>query len=178
MSRKLFAVAALALLAPIAASQAQVGFGIAAGLSVPSGDFGDGAQSGYHVMGTVAFSPPAAPVGFRVDGMWNEFKLKAPFDNVKDRIMALTANAVVGMPGAMVVSPYLIGGLGYYKMKTDQAGDDGTSKVGFNIGAGVKFGLAGFGAFAEARMHQFSVDNGTGGNTAVRFIPISFGIIF
>ena len=41
--------------------------------------------------------------------------------------------------------------------------------VGVNTGAGVSFGLAGFGAFAEIRFHNIMSDGGS-----TRFIPITF----
>jgi hypothetical protein len=179
MSRKMFAVAALALLAPVMASQAQVSFGVAAGASVPNGDFSNGVETGYHLMLTAGIHPPLAPVGFRVDGMFNEFNAKGSSSS-KLRVMALTANAVLSMPGAIVLSPYAIGGVGMYRSSVSPtiSGVDATTDLGVNIGAGVKFGLAGFGAFGEIRLHNIMADNGTGGTTNSRFIPITFGVIF
>jgi hypothetical protein len=176
----MLAVAAFALMAPIAMAQAQISFGVAAGASVPNGDMSDAVDMGYHLMATAGIHPPASPVGFRVDGMFNEFKYKAPATDTKQRIMALTANAVLAMPGAIVLSPYVIGGVGMYRSSISPkvTGFDASNDMGANIGAGVKFGLAGFGAFAEARLHNIFADNGSGGSTSVRFIPITFGITF
>lgn len=176
MSRKMLAVAALALMAPIAMAQAQLSFGIAAGASVPSGNL-DGLQTGYHVMATAGVHPPLAPVGFRVDGMFNEFNFDSP-STEKFRIMGLNANAVLSMPGAVVLSPYAIGGVGMYNSKSTIAAAESSNDFGVNLGAGIKFGLAGFSAFGEVRWHNIMADNGTGGTTNVRFIPITFGIMF
>lgn len=177
MSRKMLAVAAFALIAPIAMAQAQLSFGIAAGASVPSGDLSDGYETGYHLMATAGIQPPLAPVGFRVDGMFNQFNQKSPGTN-KLNIMGLTANAVFSMPGAIVLSPYAIGGVGMYNMKSDAAGAEAETDLGLNIGVGVKFGLAGFGAFAEARFHHIMSEEVAGVTPKFRFIPITFGIAF
>lgn len=173
MSRKMLAVAAFALVAPVMAARAQVSIGVAAGASVPTGTSADAVETGYHVMATLGIMPPLAPVGFRVDGMFNEFNSKSTVTDVKTRISALTANAVFSAPGVVVLSPYLIGGLGMYnttlspKPTTFSASND----LGFNLGGGIKFGLAGFGAFGEIRYHQIT-DGG------YKFVPITFGIIF
>jgi hypothetical protein len=181
MSRKMFAVAAFALMAPIAIAQAQLKFGVGAGASIPSGDLSgdDGLSTGYHLMATAGIQPPLAPVGFRVDGMFNEFNFKSTLaSDLKFRIMGLSANAVLSMPGAVVLSPYAIGGVGMYNSKSTADGDEASTDMGVNIGAGVKFGLAGFGAFAEARFHHIFAEEVAGTTPKIRFIPITFGITF
>ena len=181
MSRKMFAVAAFALMAPIAMAQAQLKFGIGAGASMPGGDLsGDnGLETGYHLMATAGLQPPLAPVGFRVDGMFNEFNFKsAAASDIKYRIMGLNANAIFSMPGAVVLSPYAIGGVGMYNSKTTADGDESSNDMGVNIGAGIKFGLAGFGAFAELRYHKIFAEEVAGTSPKVSFIPITFGITF
>lgn len=177
MSRKMLAVAALALMAPVAIAQAQLKFGVGAGASMPNGDFSNGTDMGYHLLVTAGIQPPLAPVGFRVDGMFNQFNATAPATS-KLNIMGLSANAVLSMPGAIVLAPYAIGGAGMYRTKSDIAGDEGSTDIGVNIGAGIKFGLAGFGAFGEIRLHNIMADDGAGGTTNLRFIPITFGIVF
>ena len=82
---------------------------------------------------------------------------------------------------AMVASPYLIGGLGYYNTKFDLDNVDSESDFGFNVGIGMKFNLSGFGTFAEIRYHTIfsGNDDDAGvdiGNT--NFIPLTFGIMF
>lgn len=176
MSRKMLAVAAFALMAPIAMAQAQLKFGIGAGASVPNGDLADATDMGYHFLATAGVKPPLAPVGFRVDGMFNQFNFKAPFDDQSLRIMGLNANAVLSMPGAVVLSPYLIGGVGMYNSKASGAGSTSSNDLGVNIGGGISFGLAGFGAFAEIRFHDVMGKDASDNTVHSRFIPITFGI--
>jgi hypothetical protein len=177
MSRKLLMVAALAVIAlPVATAHAQMGFGAAAGLSAPMGDFKNGVDAGYHVTGILNFSAPLAPVGFRGEVSFNQFSFKSSAGlgtDAKDNILSGTANAVVSTPGMMGF--YGIGGIGMYRGSCSGCGvtTDAENKFGFNAGAGFKFGLTGFSAFVEARYHSIST---TGGTTA--FVPVSFGLIF
>ena len=177
MSRKMLAIAAFALVAPFTMAQAQLKFGIGAGASLPGGDMKDGLETGYHLMATAGIQPPLAPVGFRVDGSFNEFNQKSPATE-KTRIMGLTANAVLSMPGAVVLSPYAIGGVGMYNSKSTGAGSESSNDMGVNIGAGIKFGLAGFSAFGEIRWHKIFPEEVLGVKPNVSYIPITFGIIF
>lgn len=199
MKRSIFGAAALALVLSASAAQAQrpMSFGVALGASMPTGDAGEFLKTGYHVMGTLGFSPPALPVGVRIDGTLNQFSGKTistpfgPIDAGDFRILSLTANATFGMPmAASPISPYLIGGLGMYNGSSPDAEDDpatsedeskGETKLGFNIGVGTKFALAGFGTFAELRYHMIpdgAVNIDTGKKSSFNFIPISFGITF
>ena len=62
MSRKTLAVAAFALMAPIAMAQAQIvpKIGIGAGATIPNGDLANGVESGYHGLVTLKIKPPPA----------------------------------------------------------------------------------------------------------------------
>ena len=175
MSQKLLMVATLAVMAlPVATARAQMGFGAAAGLSAPMGTFKDAVDAGYHVTGILNFAAPLAPVGFRGEASFNQFAFKSSLgapSGAKENIVSGTANIVVSPPG---MGLYGIGGLGLYHTSASCTGCTGSeSKVGFNAGAGFKFGLTGFAAFVEARYHHVST---TGGSTS--FVPISFGLIF
>jgi hypothetical protein len=175
MSRKLLTVAALTFFAlHVAAAHAQMGYGVAAGLSAPTGNFGNSVDAGYNVTGMLTFSAPLAPVGLRVEGSFNEFNYKSTIlSGAKARLLSGTANVVFSSPGIM--GPYLIGGLGIYDASTSCSGCTlpSSSKIGFNGGGGFKFGLSGFSAFLEARYHYIPV---SGSSTS--FIPVSFGVTF
>ena len=186
MKRSIFGAAALALVLSASAVQAQrpVSIGIALGATMPTGDFGDFAELGYHGMATLGFSPPALPVGLRIDGAFNQLAAKTEGLTTEDfnwRVMSLTANATFGVPmAASPISPYLIGGLGMYNFTSDVEDAEGDTNLGFNVGIGTKFALAGFGTFAEIRYHHVTGedDPDTGENNSIAYIPISFGITF
>jgi hypothetical protein len=169
MSRTMRVVTAALILAgasSLAGAQTNTHFSIGAGASFPTGRFGDGYKTGYHVLGAIDFDRPASPIGFRMDGMFNEFEHET-FNNADVQIYGLTGNLVVkgSSPRA---GPYLIGGIGVYGTKPEGGNSD--SDVGFNIGGGLRFELTGFTAFLEARFHQVR-DN-------LRFVPLTFGLTF
>ena len=178
------AVLALSASASVVHAQNPMTFGIAAGATLPMGDFGDEANTGFHGMITLGAMPALVPFGVRIDGMYNSLggddfsDSGINFTGVSAEILGLTANGVFSMPGMMVTSPYLIGGIGYYgsKAKSDQGDSERTSAFGLNIGLGAKFNLSGFGTFVEARYHHVMQSDEDGGS--YQFVPLTFGIMF
>ena len=180
MSRKLLTVAALAVIAlPFSTARAQLGYGVAAGLAAPTGTLKNSVDMGYSVAGSVLFLPPLAPIGFRFEGMFNQFNYKSlVIPSGKLNVLAGTANVMLTQPGIM--GPYLIGGLGMYRQSTSCSGCTGNSnsKVGFNGGGGFRFGLSGFSAFAEARYHYVTGTASATSPGSYNFIPVTFGVTF
>jgi hypothetical protein len=184
MSLKLLTAATVAVLAvPCSIARAQVAVGVAAGYSAPMGDFGKVADAGYHVTGLMSVSAPLVPIGLRVEGSFSQFNYNSSFSSTSAsaRILSATANAVFSSPG--VVAPYVIGGLGIYNASASCSGcsSSSSSKVGYNGGAGFRFGLGGMSAFLEARYHYVpGGSNATtgGAKSSTQFIPISFGLTF
>ena len=161
--------AALVLVAP--SLQAQTSLIFAAGATMPLGSTGDAVDAGYHATIGVGVKPPLAPLGARVEGMFNENAFKAASD-AKMRILAVTAN------GTWTAAPqvYLIGGLGMYNSKC--AGTCGlltesNTDFGFNIGGGLNIPLTGLGVFVEARLHMIQTEGET-----TKLLPITVGIKF
>lgn len=174
----------LALAAAAAPAQGQVAFGLAAGATAPSGSLNDRSNLGYNGLVTLQLAVPLFPLQFRADLQYNSFGGKdfigaanSALKGADARVISGTANAVLNlMPGP--IKPYLIGGIGYYDTKF--AGTAATRKVGYNYGAGVKFGLTGASIFVEARLHEVkeAAFNVSGGRTTAKFIPVTIGIMF
>lgn len=180
MSRKLV-TAALAMFAfPVLSAGAQVGVGVAAGVSAPLSDFGKAAESGYHVAGLLTIGMPLLPVGARLEASFSEFNYKTSNNDAKARILYATANAELSAPG--IIAPYLIGGVGMYHATAECATcTTSSTKIGFNGGGGLKIGLAGFSVFVEARVHYIggASDPTNGGvKSSTQFIPVSAGVTF
>jgi hypothetical protein len=167
MSRAALALAAILLAAP--ALHAQTSFSVAAGAALPMGDFADGFKMGYNVTAALGIKPPLAPVGVRIDGMYNAWEPKTGSGSF--RVLAGTANVTLS-GAAMVPMGYLIGGLGMYNASVSGATGSETD-FGFNIGAGIKFPLTGFSTFAEVRLHFVQSEGGS-----TKFVPITFGLTF
>lgn len=180
------AVAGLGLLfaAAAAPAHAQVAFGIAGGATVPSGSLNDRSNLGYNGLATVQLGVPAFPLQFRADLQYNSFggknfqnALNQAVDGTDTRVISGTVNAVFALLQGPV-KPYLIGGVGYYD--TQLKGTDATRKLGYNYGAGVKFGMTGASLFVEARLHEIKdATFDVGGNrSSAKFIPVTIGIMF
>jgi hypothetical protein len=159
-------VALGALFAPLNAhAQWPVSFGIAAGPTFSS----DAEDVGYHVGGLIAMEAMVLPIGFRVDGVMNQFS----HPGGKTRIFDVTANMTYSMIPVPRAKPYVIGGLGFYGSRVVGSSDLGTNDVGINFGAGVKFSLVVINGFVDARYHHIFGENGGSG-----FIPVSIGLTF
>jgi hypothetical protein len=174
------AVAGLALASSTLAAQAATRptFGLAAGATVPTGDFGDGFGPGFNVGAHVGFRSATMPVGFRLEGTFHRNEAKGT-NGLNFNTIAGTANVVAGPAAAAGgVSPYVIGGAGVYNLKIDagSGGSESITKFGLNGGAGVDLPLSGIGVFAEARFHY--VFSGENGGSNINFIPLSVGIRF
>lgn len=144
-------------------------FNIAAGLTLPTGSFGDDNDAGYNLILGLGTKPRTSALGFRAEGIFNEFN--AHGIDEKSRVAGLTGNVTYDLTSGArnnTNSLYIIGGIGYYSTRQFRISD---SNVGWNVGGGFQFPLTGFSAYVEARYHTVS-------NTDVRFVPISFGLVF
>jgi opacity protein-like surface antigen len=169
------AVVATAAQAQTASVLKPVRLGVAAGAAIPLSDFGTGFSTGYNFTGTVALYPEGMPVGFRLDGAYNQFSAKGTV-KATAKIAGFSGNVMWTVPtvGAQM-SPYLIGGIGYYHVSASAAGMGSAAEnhFGFNAGAGLNIPLSGFSTFIEARYNRISEN---GGSTS--FVPVTFGIMF
>ena len=156
-------------------AQRPVTVGVAAGGSLPQGRFGDGADAGWHALGTLALGNPAHPLGLRVDGAYNRFGAGGEAGGLSQTVSSATLNPTYRLPSAgRPVAPYLMAGAGAYHL--DCSGDDacgGTTRFGWNAGVGTRFVGLGLRGFVEARFHRVSVAGG-----AVQYVPVTFGLLF
>lgn len=191
MQRFFGALAGLTLTAAVAAAPAQaqnaddaraVRFGVQAGLSLPTGDFGDAANMGFLVGGTMDLRPASLPVYFRADLAYQRWGLESvdfegfDIDGNASQI-SLAGNVVLPFPTEGMARPYILGGLGFYRttLNLEIEGvedDESETDLGFQFGGGVQFRLSGFDTYLEARYHD------VGGDTDASYIPIVFGIKF
>ena len=179
MRKSRVAVAVIALLAAAGTASAQVAtilkpvqIGVAVGGALPLSDFGKSFNSGFNVTGTMAINVPLLPVGFRIDAAYNQFGAKGT-SNINAKIAGVSGNAVFSVPGAVIVSPYLIGGVGYYRVSSSATGSVAANDFGFNVGAGVKVPLVVFSTFIEARYTRVSESGGS-----MSFVPVTVGVMF
>lgn len=158
-----------------------VAIGIVAGGSVPLGDFGDNAKTGWHAGGLVEWNGPVFPLGIRGEVVYHRFESKQSND-AKLNLLTALVNGVWVFPTTepATVRPYIIGGGGLYREGcSDCGGADSENKFGLNIGGGIQVPLSGFTSIIEARFHLiFDSDDAVAGDSNTTFIPISVGLLF
>lgn len=191
MTRRIVIAASAALLALAvpAALRAQGHFGISAGASIPESRFGEAVNTGFNVNGMVNVGVPLSPLGFRAEVGFNRFDL-GDNGNGNVRLINGAANFILTPSSIMGAKPYLIGGVGAYNVKSSVKPDSvfilaggnsfgGSSqsdtRVGFNGGLGLTFGMGPVGTMLEARYVSVGSRNGSG---TLTFVPVSFGITF
>ena len=187
----------LALTAGVSASRAdsqtprKVQVGLGGGATLPMGDYADDVKSGFHGLAYLQYEPERNIWGVRGEALYTrgDFTEEArgdagvgPDAKVYSSTLYLGASAVLlGRKRDRGLTPYLLGGLGYYRTT---ATIDGTvsqsvteSGVGYSGGAGVRFGKE-MGFFVESRFHAFSVSPEGGAKSTYQMIPLSVGVRF
>jgi len=163
--------------------------GGALGGTIPLGDFSDGADLGWHLGGLFEYKQPSLPVTWRGELTYHRNGLKDDYfsgqipgvGNLDGNfsMFNVIANALYPFgEAAATTRPYIIGGLGVYKLKATASYQDidissSQTKFGVNVGGGVTFRLSGFETFVEARFHSVFTEDGS-----TNFIPLSFGFKF
>jgi hypothetical protein len=177
MIKRVLAVAAAAsFLGGAPSLPAQASPMVAGGLNAPVGRLGDVTDMGYVITGGLNLGAPISPVGARLEGSYSGLGYKGGGGDV--RLISGTANAIFNL-GATRDAPYLIAGVGAYNRSSgsDTFGyGSGSTVVGVNGGAGLRFPLNGLSTFFEARYHVMLGNAADGTN--YQFIPITFGISF
>jgi opacity protein-like surface antigen len=183
LKRSLFgaALAGMALVSLPLVARAQVStvvkpvqLGVAGGAAIPTSDLSDFVSTGFNGTITVGLNPAMIPLGIRIDGAYNRFGVKDAFGGGDVTFISVTGNLVYKIP-AVTVSPYAIGGVGFYNAELDLPGfpTDSENEFGWNIGGGISLPLSGFDTFIEARYNQVQTEG-----ESLKFIPITFGIMF
>jgi len=147
-------------------------WGVNAGGAVPAKGLADDHVTGVNAGITFAIGGVGQLIGFRIDGIWNQFGAKSGTTGTSARIVGGSLNLVTSFIGNSD-RMYLIGGVGGYGIRgiVGQA-----SKNDFGINGGVGFWLPFANSFIEARYHHFyrALPN----KQPAVFIPITIGILF
>ena len=168
--------------------------GLGGGGTVPLGDFANDVKTGWNGLAHVQYQPAGGgPWAVRAEAQYSGAKYTddflgavgaSPGDNLTNNVLSVGASALYHLSGRDgSVRPYLIGGLGLYRLTAslkDGSGltvSDSENGFGFSGGAGLRFGGP-VGVFVEARFHQFSVTPKGGDKSTSRFIPVSIGVAF
>ena len=133
------------------------------------GTLGDVAESGYHLALGVQIGIPTLPVGVRLDGSYHTMsEANSGFDS--SQVIGGGVSVVFNLPGVGLV-PYVLGGVGRYRVETGPAGmSTQSTNGGWHGGFGVNLGAIGFGAFAEVRYVRIS-----GPGNDFEMVPLTIG---
>lgn len=157
-------------------TERSVSVGVSGGLSLPMGDLGDVANSGYNLTGHLFFKPAALQsVRLRADVSFDRWDYKdvVVFEG-STRAIGFVGNVVYDFPteSSSMLRPYALGGLGIFNAKNSET-DESDTNLGLQVGGGLTFQLSGFSTFAEARFV-----NVFGDGSSSRYVPITFGVRF
>jgi hypothetical protein len=173
MKRMAFAASMVLALGIAGQARAQsVTFGLAGGLTMPTGDFNTAAKLGWHGIGQVGYGLPSG-LGFRGDFFYGQNNL----DGVsgKTKLAGGLGNLTYDIKSPGGVKPYFIVGAGVFNVKVEVGSASASeTKFAFGGGAGLKF-KAGSDAnfFVEGRYISVQTSGSSTG-----FIPITAGISF
>lgn len=174
MKRLAIATFALGLALTLTAQKAEaqsLTFGLGGGITIPTGTFSDAAKTGWHGLANIGYGLPSG-IGIRGDFFYGQDNFKG--GGGKFKLAGGLGNITYSFGGATGVTPYVIGSLGMFNLKTDVAGAGSSTKVTYGGGLGLKL-KAGPTAhlFAEGRYLSIS----TSGSHA-NFIPLTVGVNF
>lgn len=140
---------------------------VLAGLSAPTGDYGDVADTGWLAAGGVTFPVGQAGLWAGAEGLYS----RNGFSNVEDESFKLfSAMGVLGydIPTESSVSPFVFGGLGLMSLSNG----DSDSGFGWQLGGGVAFeGESNITPFVEGRYQSASIEDFT-----VSFFGLEAGV--
>ncbi len=181
------------VLAMAQAPRRPVTVGLGGGGTVPTGDFANDVKTGAHFLGFLQYRPATGPWAVRGEVLYSHAKYTDDFlsdvgatagDDLSSGVVYAGASALYSTGrGNARTAPYLIGGLGLYRLSATLKDDSNASVsrsengFGFNGGAGVRFGGS-MGFFVEARFHQFSITPEGQPKSTSRLIPVSAGFSF
>ncbi|MFQ5538477.1 MAG: outer membrane beta-barrel protein [Gemmatimonadota bacterium] len=155
------------------AAHAQLRFHLGAGVSNPTGDFGDLVDSGFQGRGGVSLGAPLFPLSARAEVEASRFPA-SQMSSGNATLLGGNLSVILSL-GGIGISPYVLAGVGSYRVSfSDEFGmGDATTDSGYHLGFGVNLGILGFGGFLEARFVNVSRDAGD-----LRTIPVTFGVRF
>ncbi len=151
--------ASLAAVVMSAAAEAQapraVSVGLGVGATIPLGDFASDTKTGAHGTAYLQYEPERnvwavrGEFGYHRSDYTDDFLGDVgadPDDNLSNSVSYLGATALlIGRKRDGAVTPYLLGGLGAYRMTATFASgpasiSESANGVGFNAGAGIRWG--------------------------------------
>jgi hypothetical protein len=142
-------------------AQSPVSVGVGAGVAVPVGALRHDVNPGLRALAMLDLGLPEMPMSLRIDAAYDRLGFQsiragaAGQDAGARTVLSTSVNlTLVSDDWERVVSPYVIGGVGFSRIGCAGRPDCGvTTQMGWNVGIGTRLGLFALRGFAEARMH-------------------------
>ena len=174
--------------------------GLGGGVTVPTDNYREALRQGYNGQGFILFRPAGLPVGLRATFTYNRFSVKdfrvgqdgqlfpgggQTGQTVTDgytQILGALGNVTFELPTGRV-RPYLLAGLGAFNIKNQaetatESASASSTEFGIDGGAGVRLRLFGLDAYLEGRVANVYTDKGFVDTKSVKYVPVTFGILF
>jgi hypothetical protein len=173
MTGRLLVRAALTLvvIGSVAHAQSPLQFSVAGGASLPTSQFNNTANTGWHAQASIGLTTLTQPIGLRADVAHNRFTAKSIGPD--QALTSATLNLTYRLPMTnSALSPYVITGAGAYRLECFGNVSCGpTTRFGWNAGLGTKIAALGMKWFVESRFHAVNANTGN-----ARFVPFTFGL--
>ena len=179
-----FLCTALGAAPAVAAGAQDVQLGVAGGVAVPTGRYGETRSTGPLVRGTLLLGDPRRHVRLRADveGAWLlDEDGRATAGSSHDgtmRALGAFASVVVGGTGPRF-APYLVAGAGAQRLRVAGVRNPYGTTLGVRAGGGVRWHLGRALLYAEVAAHGALTDFGTGRDFAAgSYVPVVVGVSF
>ena len=171
----LIAGVAASIAAGGAQAQARGYIGFGGGVSIPSGDFADGVNTGWLGQVVAGITGPTGKFGGRINGSYTRHSFDTLLDDDPNIRFIGVMGDVVFSPGSgeAKLRPYLLGGLGFQNVKENTATAEGETNLAFNLGGGVNFAMGRMKLFIEGRWLSVRTDP-----QSANMIPLTLGLRF
>lgn len=155
---------------PAAQQRAELSLG--GGITVPSGDFGNAAKTGWHGLGTITWFPAGDPLGVQATAFFGQNKFEG--GGGKFQMFGALLEGRLDLRTESAFRPYVMAGGGVTDVEAKPTGGTSVTRTKVAIDGGVGFGYVGtskVGFFVQARYVNV-FDSGPD----LTFIPVTAGI--
>jgi hypothetical protein len=157
--------------------------GFSGGMTVPVGASEEAWNTGYHGQAFLLISTGILPP-IRLNLGYEKFDFKEQVLGAlsgQSSVMSGVAGLQMRLFGIGPLTPYVTAGLGAFRVdESFEGGSDPAAAIHFGIdgGAGLQLRLGRLDAFVEGKVQNVYTDAGVIDTSTIRYVPVSFGIMF
>lgn len=147
---------------------------VVGGVSLPLNRFRETKSQGYYGALGFVLGSADSPLGFRADVGYDKLRGRTAGATsfAGSRILSGIGSAVITFSGN-TVKPYLLAGVGEYRMQSDSSDAKPSTQFGFNFGSGISFPIGSRGGLIELRLQSISQKDAK----PLRYLQIGLGLL-